>query len=442
MTRRLTLTLVGAVAAALTVSLVVTTALLAFGARVESRRELTRNAQSLARVLEDLQANPRALRAVGGALQLSDQRVVRVGPAGRVVGELPAGVTTADLHAGTLGAGGSVSGVHGSLVWSAAATPASRRGGLVVVVLTRRTGAGLRRAAPLVGAASLLALAVVGVVAVDAGRRLTRPLRAAEAATRRIAAGDLAARVPVDAGDDELDALGRSINTMAVNLERSRGLERQFLLSVSHDLRTPLTSIRGYAEAVVDGRAPDARAAAGVILSESRRLERLVGDLLELARLDARRFSLDLRPTEVGEVVRETVEGFRPAADDAGVELDLDLGSCPPAAVDPDRLAQVVANLIENALRFASARITVVVGGQDGRARIWVDDDGPGIASSELDRVFERFYRSSRTETRSAGTGLGLAIVRELVSAMGGEVAALPGAGGGSRMAVLLAPAP
>src|SRR5207237_8190562 len=120
--------------------------------------------------------------------------------------------------------------------------------------------------------------------------------------------------------DDELAALVRSINAMAESLERSKGLERQFLLSVSHDLRTPLTSIRGYAEALAERKARPGQAAA-VILSEARRLERLVGDLLELAKLDARRFSLDMRATDICEVVADAAEGFKPAAQAAGVRL-------------------------------------------------------------------------------------------------------------------------
>src|SRR5207237_8343697 len=161
--------------------------------------------------------------------------------------------------------------------------------------------------------------------------------------------------------DDELAALVRSINAMAESLERSKGLERQFLLSVSHDLRTPLTSIRGYAEALAERKARPGQAAA-VILSESRRLERLVGDLLELAKLEARRFSLHVRDTDVVEVVADTAEGFRPAAEEAGVKLLVDAGGPPGAlvaAADPERLAQVVANLVANALKFAARTIRV-----------------------------------------------------------------------------------
>src|SRR5207249_6964710 len=127
----------------------------------------------------------------------------------------------------------------------------------------------------------------------------------------QIASGDLAVTVPAQPGaDHELVSLAHSINTMAANLARSRRLERQFLLSVSHDLRTPLTSIQGFAEAIADGAATDTRRAAEVIAAEARRLERLVRDLLDLAKLDARRFSLDVHRVDAAEVVAHTAEGF------------------------------------------------------------------------------------------------------------------------------------
>jgi len=282
---------------------------------------------------------------------------------------------------------------------------------------------------------------VAVAVAANLGRRLTKPLREAEQATRRIAAGDLAARVPTGAEDDELAALGRSINAMAESLERSKGLERQFLLSVSHDLRTPLTSIRGYAEALAERKAKPGQAAA-VILSEARRLERLVGDLLELAKLDARRFSLDIRATDVCEVVTDAAEGFRPAAESADLRLVVDVPArtARVAAAVPDRLAQVVANLVENALDFASKRITVGTGRSDGAVELWVEDDGPGIEPADLPHVFDRFYTVSRTPSRHVGSGLGLAIVHELVDAMGGTVRAEPGSKGGARLVVTLGP--
>jgi signal transduction histidine kinase len=226
---------------------------------------------------------------------------------------------------------------------------------------------------------------------------------------------------------------------MAASLERSKGLERQFLLSVSHDLRTPLTSIRGYAEALAEHKAKPGQAAA-VILSEARRLERLVGDLLELAKLDARRFSLDMRATDVCEVINDTAEGFRPAAETAGVRLAVDAPARAAlvADADPDRLAQVVANLVENALDFATGRITVGTGRGQGIVELWVEDDGPGIAPDEIPHVFDRFYTASRTPRRHVASGLGLAIVHELVDAMGGTVRAESSSDGGARVVVTL----
>jgi two-component system sensor histidine kinase BaeS len=310
----------------------------------------------------------------------------------------------------------------------------------LAVVLTRKVGGGQSRAGAyllLTGAASLAAAALVaGWLA----RRITRPLIDAEIATRRIAAGDLGARVPVpDGTEPEVASLAHSINTMAAGLARAQGLEQQFLMSVSHDLRTPLTSIRGFAEAITDGTATDPARAARVISSESRRLERLVGDLLDLAKLDARRFSFDVRPIDVCEVIADTAAGFEQAAGEAGVTLTVDV---PPHAVvasaDPDRLAQVVANLVENALKFASTRIDVSATPAGDGVVIAVADDGPGIPADDLPHVFERLYQSDRSPARQLGSGLGLAIVAELVEAMGGRVEAAPAQGGGTRLAVEL----
>jgi len=289
-------------------------------------------------------------------------------------------------------------------------------------------------------------LLVGALVAARLSRRLTKPLTDATEATARIADGDLSVRLPDHHGGgstDELDDLAKSINEMADSLARSRGLEQQFLLSVSHDLRTPLTSIQGYAEAIADGAVPDERAAAGIILAESRRLERLVRDLLDLAKLEARQFSLDLVPVDLDELVSDSVDGFRREVEAAGLHLQLARSGHHVAAVaDPDRLAQVVANLTENALKYASGSITLAVIGDPQAPRVEVSDDGPGIATEDLPHVFERLYVAGHQPVRKEiGSGLGLAIVRELVDAMGGTVRAEAVPGGGARMVVTLQPA-
>jgi two-component system sensor histidine kinase BaeS len=288
---------------------------------------------------------------------------------------------------------------------------------------------------------SAITLAGAAIVAYRLGRRITGPLVAAEATTRQIAAGDLTAQVPVSRrADPETASLAQSINTMAESLSLAKGLEHQFLLSVSHDLRTPLTSIRGFAEAIADGAATDVHRAAEIIAAESRRLERLVRDLLDLAKLDARRFSFDLRPVDLAEVVGDTGESFRLAAGELGLALAVEAGHDVgrPVRADPDRLAQVVANLVENALKYAQshARLAAVVEGSSGTVR--VEDDGPGIAPSDLPHVFERLFMSSRYPARQLGSGLGLAIVAELVHTMGGTVRAESplGPSGGTRVVV------
>ena len=446
MTRRLVVTIVGVVAAALAVASIGTVVILRLEARAAARTELRDQAVRLAARVETVQA-PGALQVVTRALRLEGATVLRLDADGRLRGIPPAGVALADLDAPRLRSGRPVSGVIPRGLAFAAA-PADRGGSTLVLVLTRQLDTGRGVLGPWFLVAVVATLGLAAAVAGNLARRLTRPLREAQEATRRIASGDLAVRVPEDEGDGaELAGLARSINAMAESLERSRGIERQFLLSVSHDLRTPLTSIRGFGEALAEGRAPDPAHAGSIITAEARRLERLVGDLLELAKLDARRFSLDVRATDVAEVVSDTTEGFRPAAEQAGVALEVDLGARSGAPVlasaDPDRLAQVVANLVENALKFATSRISVSVradGAEGEGVSVAVDDDGAGIAPGDLGHVFEPFYQSGRAAARQVGSGLGLAIVSELAVAMGGTVGAEPLPGGGTRMVVVLRP--
>lgn len=357
---------------------------------------------------------------------------------------LPSGLSAADLQPAALREGQTVSGIYdGNRVYAAAAVNPDAQE-LSVVVVEGSADNVARRAVPWFLMASGVTLLLGAAVAWGLSHRITEPLREATAVTVRIADGDLTSRVPehLTAGGtprDEVDTLAHSINTMADSLERSRGLEQQFLLSVSHDLRTPLTSIRGYAEAIADGAAPDPSAAAGVILAESRRLERLVKDLLDLAKLDARRFTLHPTDVDLATLAAESVDGFRHEAGEAGVALTLHAPAPVPAVVDPDRTQQVVANLVENALKYAGGQVVVTVGAVDGHVRLEVADDGPGIAAEDLPHVFERLYVAQAAPVRKeAGSGLGLAIARELVEAMGGTVAATANQPTGTVMVVRL----
>jgi two-component system sensor histidine kinase BaeS len=388
---------------------------------------------------------------IASTLQKESIQLVAIGADNQApAGSLPEGLTVDQLDPATLRTGETVSGSVGSSVFAAApvAAPVGANDPVRAVVIERE-------ASPISDSvqwfllAAGVTLALGALVAAWLSRALTHPLRQATDVTKRIAEGDLSSRLPeheIKRGKgrpDEIDELAHSINTMADRLERSRGLERQFLLSVSHDLRTPLTSIRGYAEAIADGAAPDDQQAATVILGESRRLERLVKDLLDLAKLESQAFDFHLIDLDITEVADESVAGFRPEVESAGLHIVLYGGTTPAGAhVDPDRLQQVIANLVENAIKYASSTISVTVSGPPGPPCIEVADDGPGISPEDLPYVFERLYVASHTpKRREAGSGLGLAIVRELVEAMGGHVSAEANSTGGTRMIVTLAPA-
>jgi signal transduction histidine kinase len=452
MRRRLTVALILLVAGVLLVAGAGSLILTRKAARNQATQQLVTEVQSLTSGTSPTQSLG-ALRVVRRVLRLEDARFVRIDQAGVVTSNPPPGITRAELDPTQLLAGETVSGRSGNLVFAAAPVTLSDRarvrlkvGGQVAIVLTREVG----DLGPswgyfiVVGGVTLL---VAAVVAWQLSRRMTRPLIEAMEVTGQIAAGDLESRVPIREGDyTEFSSLGRSINAMAQSLADGRGRERQLLLSVSHDLRTPLTSIRGFAEAITDGAMEDTTQAAEVIVAESRRLERLVGDLLDLGKLEADQLSFHIRPTDLAEVVGITAEGFRPLAEKGNLELVVDVPDhgAAEAAVDPDRLAQLLANLIENAFTFARTSVAVSLRPADppGAHVVMVEDDGPGIAPDDLLRVFERFYRADRGPNRKVGSGLGLAIVAELASAMGTAVRAESPVTerGGSRFVVTVPP--
>ena len=409
-----------------------------------------------------------AVPRAGAAARLLERFRARVDRTGGGLTTLPDGVRPGALDPAGLADGQVQSGSQGTIVWVAQPLTATPDGRLVVIA-TRRLGVfAVGRLGGILLVAAVVAAAAAGALSLWLVRRLTRPLQAMERTARAIAAGDFEARVSLPDADDELAAVGTAIDTMAAELGRHRSLERAFLMSISHDLRTPLTSIRGYAEAVAEDAADGeplldeaARRRAGLIIgAEARRLERLVADLLELARLDAREWVLHPGPVDVAEVARSAAEALEPAAREAGVLLTVagpggsgvspgngggsgvspGNGATPLMAVaDPERLAQVVANLVENALKYAASAVEVTTrSGPDGAVEIGVADDGPGIDPEDLPRVFERLYTSRRQPGRKVGTGLGLAIVRELVAAMGGRVSVGPTADGGTRFVVAL----
>jgi two-component system sensor histidine kinase BaeS len=426
--------LVGLVAVVLVIAGAGSLILTRNSARQEASQQLVAEAQSLttSKSVQTLQV----LRVIRKVLALEDALVIRINTFGHVVSVLPNNLTVSELQPARLQAGRTVSGRQGNLVFAAAPVHLSARErlrlklyGTLAIVLTRQVG----DLGPSWGyfiVAGGGALLIAALVAWQMSRRMARPLVEAVAVTGRIAAGDLESRVPVREGDySEFSTLGTSINEMAQSLQDSTTRERDLLLSVSHDLRTPLTSIRGFAEAITDGAVEDTAQAASVITAEARRLERLVGDLLDLTKLEASQLSITLRETDAVEVASTTAEGFRPMAEKHGVALVVHVpeervAHAVSVIADPDRLAQLLANLIENAISFAHTAVTVAVwpATSDQAVIITVDDDGPGIAPIDLTRVFQRFYRADRGPRKQLGSGLGLAIVSQLTAAMGGTV--------------------
>jgi two-component system sensor histidine kinase BaeS len=272
-----------------------------------------------------------------------------------------------------------------------------------------------------------LALAGVGGVVLAAAlslllaRRLSRPIGELAGATRRLARAESGVTVPVE-GDDEIADLGRAFNDMSGQLQAAREAHQRFLESVSHELKTPLTSIRGYGEALAEDAVGSAEAGR-VILAESERLERLVADLLEMARFGRAGFSVRSEPIDLAEIARQAVERHLPRARALSVDLRTVVVGETAARGDQGRALQAASNLIENALRLTPPGGSVVV--EAGPGRLSVSDTGPGLAADDIPHAFERFYLHDRYRSeRPVGSGLGLAIVRELAAAMGGSVEA------------------
>jgi two-component system sensor histidine kinase BaeS len=289
-------------------------------------------------------------------------------------------------------------------------------------------------------------LVVGGIVAAVAAvalsfllaRSIARPVRRVADASRALAAGEYHEPLPVE-GPFELAALARAFNDMEAQLAASRDAERNFLLSVSHELKTPLTAIRGYAEGLAEGMFPPEEAAETITL-EAQRLERLVRDILDLARMNRREFSVRREPVDLAEIAREAVRRHESAARGFGVTLAAE-GRETWVEADADRLLQVASNLVENALRETPSGGAVTVRVEPGR--LVVVDTGPGLAPEDVPRAFERFYLYDKaSRDRPVGTGLGLAIVEQLARAMGGSVAVESEPGGGARFVVTLTPLP
>jgi len=275
--------------------------------------------------------------------------------------------------------------------------------------------------------------AVAGVIALLLGAllflQITSPLRRLEKAAAAIAAGDLSQRVVVGS-HDEIGKLGLAFNHMAESLASVESQRRQMVADVAHELRTPLAAIQGTLEGMQDGILPLDEEQVSVLYSETLLLNRLVADLKLLSLAEAGQLKLERRETNLPGLVRQVVERAKPQAEKKNVHLVVDLDdNLPPAWADPDRITQVLNNLIGNALRYTPAGGTILASvalasGQSLQC-VSITDTGSGIAPADLPYIFDRFYRADKSRTRaSGGSGLGLAIVKQLVEAHGGSVSA------------------
>jgi two-component system OmpR family sensor kinase/two-component system sensor histidine kinase BaeS len=287
------------------------------------------------------------------------------------------------------------------------------------------------------GSAVFVPLAVLAVVIVAFGfarglRRLVIPLGDLIEAAGSVEAGDYSARVR-PRGPRELRSLARAFNAMSARLETSEEQRRRLLADVTHELRTPLTIMQGNLEALLDGIYPADAEHLEPILDGTRVLSRLVDDLRTLSLAEAGALTLHREPTDIADLLADSVASFRTQADSAGIALVSAVdGALPQVEVDPVRMREVLSNLLSNALRYTPRGGSVRVGASfaDGQMRVSVRDSGPGIAADVLPHVFDRFYKSEE----SRGAGLGLAIAKSLLVAHGGEIAATSEVGQGTEM--------
>jgi len=264
------------------------------------------------------------------------------------------------------------------------------------------------------------------VLAVILARMLARPLEEVGSAARRVASGDYAARVPRE-GPEELVSLADSFNQMASSLERQESMRRDFIANAAHELRTPLTNLQGYLEALRDGVITADRATYESLWDEAERLVRLSRSLDALAEGDAATSPPPTDDLDLAVAIRAALDLAQPSFERAGLRLVVDVPGALQARANPDALAQVLANLLSNAVRYTPAGGTVTVRAEQRPADLLVSisNTGDGIPPDDLPRVFERFYRVEKSrDPARGGAGIGLAIVKQLVEAGGGQVGA------------------
>jgi signal transduction histidine kinase len=284
--------------------------------------------------------------------------------------------------------------------------------------------------------AGLIGIVIAGLLAWYLSIKVVRALLQLSTAADQVAGGNFGVDVPPGA-PGEVGHLSERFGEMATRLAEVEEMERNFLMSVSHELRTPLTAIRGHVSALLEGVVEDPdleRASLETVEAEAQRLERLVGDILDLAKLDTHRFTVMQEEVDMGQLLDRAYETFRDEARRRSIDYARDVRARPVITTDGDRVLQIVANLLTNAFRATpdGGRVTLELAQQNGSVHVSVADTGPGISPQRRDQLFRPFV------SESGGTGLGLAIAKELSTALGGRIELETEVGRGSRFELVL----
>jgi len=291
---------------------------------------------------------------------------------------------------------------------------------------------------------TLASVAVAALAAAVVTRRLVRPLNAVRSTTRLIAAGHYQASVPIPR-EPELAGLASDVNTLAARLADTETRRTRLLGEVAHEMRTPLTALEGYVEGLIDGIFAPEPTVLGAASDELRRLRRLADDLSTLSRAEEQRLDLHPVDTDLADLTRRAADRLAPQFSDGNVTLTVEGTDPLPVSADPDRITQVLTNIIGNALTAtrAGGSVTIKTHATARSAWVVVTDTGVGLAAADLERIFERFYRAPGQPRRSSGSGIGLTVARNIARAHGGDVTvASAGLGRGATFALTLPSAP
>jgi signal transduction histidine kinase len=372
-------------------------------------------------------------------------RIYLIGPRrglfpGQITGLRSLPQTTIDWHVGkSLSFEFTPPDVHRTFI--AVANPIASDGTTIgaIIVATPKTDVSHRVASLIerLALAGVLGLLIAGLLAWYLSRRIVRPVLQLSVAVDEVAAGNYEVKVPPNA-PGELGHLSTRVAEMANRLGEVEQMERNFLMSVSHELRTPLTAIRGHVSALLEGVIEDPelrQTSLETVEAETQRLERLVGDILDLAKLDTNRFTVTTEEVDMAALIDQAYERYRDEAQRRSIDYRHDVAARPVITSDGDRVLQVVGNLLSNAFQATpdGGRISLELAQRNGSVHVVVEDNGPGISPAARDRLFRPFVSD-----KSGGTGLGLAIAKELSIALGGRIDLESEVGKGSRFELVL----